>query len=178
MTDTERLLAIIEIQQLAYRYAVCVDARDLDGLVELFVPDVRVGREATGREALRADFDRQLRATGVSFLQVGNHVVDVADESSATGVVYCRGEIQEGGRESSRWIVQLIQYHDRYRRDGGRWRFVRRKHLLVYGADLGQSPVGLPPADWPRRQTGWGTVPGSLPSWRRFWGDGPGDGTP
>jgi hypothetical protein len=163
------LLDILEIQQLAQRYAVCVDARDLDRLVELFVPDVRVGREGSGREALRADFDRQLRATGVSFLQVGNHVVDFEDEGHATGVVYCRGEIQEGGREGTRWIVQLIQYHDRYERRDGRWLFVRRKHLLVYGAELGQSPLGLPPADWPRSQTGWGTVPASLPSWQRFW---------
>jgi ketosteroid isomerase-like protein len=166
------LLDSVEIQQLAQRYAVYVDARDLDRLVELFVPDVRVGREGRGREALRADFDRQLRATGVSFLQVGNHVVDFEDDERATGVVYCRGEIQEGGPESARWIIQLIQYHDRYERRDGRWLFVRRKHLLVYGAELGQSPLGLPPADWPRSQTGWGTVPASLPSWQRFWKGG------
>ena len=171
MTDSERLLAIVEIQQLAQRYAVYVDARDDDRLVELFVPDVQVGRAQRGREALRTDFDRQLRATGVSFLQVGNHVIDFADDAHASGVVYCRGEIQEGGRDSSRWIVQLIQYHDQYERRDARWLFVRRKHLLVYGADLGQSPLGLPAADWPRRQTGWGTVPASLASWRRFWGE-------
>jgi hypothetical protein len=171
VTDAERLLATLEIQQLAHRYAVYVDARELDELVELFVPDVRVGREGRGREALRADFERQLRGTGVSFLQVGNHVVDFEGEDEASGVVYCRGEIQAGGRESTRWIVQLIQYHDRYERREGRWLFVRRRHLLVYGADLGQSPIGLPPADWPRRQTGWGSVPESLPSWRRFWGE-------
>jgi ketosteroid isomerase-like protein len=157
VNETERWLATVEIQQLAHRYAVYVDARDIDRLVELFVPDVKVGSEGSGRAALRASFDRQLRATGVSFLQVGNHVVDFEDDAHATGVVYCRGEIQEGGRESTRWIVQLIQYHDRYERREGRWLFVRRKHLLVYGADLGQSPLGLPPADWPRR--------------RRFWGD-------
>jgi hypothetical protein len=98
--------------------------------------------------------------------------VDFEDEAHASGVVYCRAESQEGGRESTRWIVQLIQYHDRYERQGGRWLFVRRRHLLVYGADLGQSPLGLPAADWPRRQTGWGTVPASLPSWQRFWGEG------
>jgi len=174
VTSAERLLATVEIQQLAHRYAVYVDARDLDALVALFVPDVRVGREASGHAALRADFDAKLRATGVSFLQVGNHVVDFADEDHASGVVYCRGEIQEGGPEGSRWIIQLIQYHDSYERRAGRWLFVRRKHLLVYGAELGQSPLGLPPADWPANQTGWGTVPASLASWQRFWKGGPG----
>jgi len=169
MTDSERLLASVEIQQLAHRYAVALDARDLDALVALFVPDVRVGRERSGPDALRADFDRQLRSIGVSFLQVGNHVVDFEDASHARGIVYTRAEIQEGGRESTRWIVQLIQYHDRYEKRGARWLFARRKHLLVYGAELGQNPVGLPPAEWPQSQTGWGTVPESLPSWQRFW---------
>jgi hypothetical protein len=171
MTDSERLLASVEIQQLAHRYAVSLDARDLDALVALFVPDVRVGREESGRAALRADFDRQLRRIGVSFLQVGNHVVDFEDASHASGIVYTRAEIQEGGRKSTRWIVQRIQYHDRYEKRSEGWLFVRRKHLLVYGAELGQSPAGLPPAEWPRSQTGWGTVPESLPSWRRFWNE-------
>jgi len=171
MTDSERLLATVEIQQLAHRYAVSLDARDLDALVALFVPDVRVGREKSGRDALRADFDRQLRSIGVSFLQVGNHVVDFEDATHASGIVYTRAEIQEGGRESTRWIVQLIQYHDRYEKRSADWLFVRRKHLLVYGAELGQNPAGLPPAEWPRSQTGWGTVPESLPSWQRFWNE-------
>lgn len=172
MTDAERLLATVEIQQLAHRYAVALDARDLDALVALFVPDVRVGREKRGHQALRADFDRQLRTIGVSFLQVGNHVVDFEDDSHASGIVYTRAEIQEGGPESTHWIVQLIQYHDRYEKRDARWLFVRRKHLLVYGAELGQNPVGLAPADWPAHQTGWGTVPASLPSWQRFWKGG------
>ena len=172
MTAAERMLATVEIQQLAQRYAVYVDARDLERLVDLFVPDVRVGHGKSGHEALRADLARQLRATGVSFLHVGNHVVDFEDEDRASGVVYCRAESQEGGREGTRWIVQLIQYHDRYERRAGRWLFVRRRHLLVHGADLGQSPLGLPPADWPRRQTGSGTLPASLASWQRFWAEG------
>src|SRR5262249_40565635 len=41
MTDLERLLAYEEIRQLAARYALAVDARDLDALVELFVDDVK-----------------------------------------------------------------------------------------------------------------------------------------
>ncbi len=169
MSEPLRAAEIVEIQQLAQRYAVYLDARELDKLVELFVPDVRVGSAGRGREALRADFDRSLRAVGASFLQVGGHVVDFAGEERASGVVYCRGEIQDGGPESARWIVQAIQYHDDYERREGRWLFVRRRHLLVYGAELGENPLGLPPAEWPRRSTGRGSVPWSLESWRRFW---------
>ena len=39
----DRLESLAEIRQLPYRYALAVDSRDMDALVGLFVPDVRVG---------------------------------------------------------------------------------------------------------------------------------------
>ncbi len=48
-TALERLTARDEIRQLVYRYALAIDSRDIDLLVSLFVPDVRVGREGRGR---------------------------------------------------------------------------------------------------------------------------------
>ena len=165
MTDTERLLAYESIRQLACRYALAVDSRDLDSLVALFVDDVRVGRDRSGRPALRQDFDRQLRAVGVTILHVTNHVIDLEDDDRATGIVYCRAEIQEG----ERWITQAIQYRDAYARRDGRWLFVRREHLLWYGAELGQNPLALPPARWPENSTGRGTLPESWETWQRFW---------
>ena len=58
MTDGygRRLDAIesrLAIGQLPIRYAMAVDARDVDAWVSLFVPDVRVGRDGVGRDALR-----------------------------------------------------------------------------------------------------------------------------
>ena len=47
----DRLVAEAEIRQLVARYAVATDRRDLDALVALFVPDVRVGRDVSGRDA-------------------------------------------------------------------------------------------------------------------------------
>ena len=169
MTDVEKLLAYEEIRQLAARYAVYSDARDMDRLIDLYVPDVRVGRERSGHEALRADMDRAFRGVGVTFLHVGNHVIDLVDEDHATGIVYCRGEIQDGGIESDRWIIHAIQYHDTYERRNGRWLFVRRKHFLVYGAELGVNPLTLEPANWPASQTGIGTHPHVLETWQSFW---------
>lgn len=169
MTDIEKLLAYEEIRQLASRYAIAADARDLDTLVDLFVPDVRVGRERSGREALHADFDQSFRAVGVTFLHVGNHAIDLTDADHATGIVYCRAEIQDGGPDSDRWIIHTIQYHDTYARAEGRWLFVRRKHYLVYGAELGVNPLSLPAANWPASQTGMGTHPHDLPTWKAFW---------
>ena len=177
MTDSiqasvERLLAYEEIRQLASRYAIYLDARDLEKLIELFIPDVRVGREKSGREALRADFDSSLRSIGVSFLEIGNHAIELVDADHATGIVYCRAEIQDGGVTSERWIIQCIQYHDSYERRDEHWLFVRRKHFLVYGAELGTNPLTLPPADWPASQTGMGSHPHALPTWQMFWADG------
>ena len=173
MTDVERLLAYEEIRQLAARYSICADARDLDGLVSLFVPDVRVGRDRSGHEALKADFDRSFRQVGITFLNVGTHSIDLIDGDHATGIVYARGEIQDGGPESQRFIVHAIQYHDSYERRDGRWLFVRRKHFLVYGAELGVNPLTLAPANWPASQTGLGSHPQALASWKRFWDSKP-----
>jgi len=170
MDDLTRLLAYEEIRQLAARYALAVDSRNLDALVELFVPDVRVGQNRTGRAALREDFDRQLRGIGRSILNVGTHVIDLVDADHATGFVYCHGEIESDGR----WIHQAILYQDTYRRvEGGTgttgWCFVRRIHRLWYGAEPGVNPLTLPPADWPAHHDGLGTVPENFATWRNFW---------
>jgi hypothetical protein len=172
MNDVQRLLAYEEIRQLAARSAVYSDARDIDKLVELFVTDVRVGRDTYGREALHEDFSRSFRGVGITFLHVGNHVIDLIDEDHATGIVYCRGEIQDGGIDSDRFIIHAIQYHDTYQRAEGRWCFVRRKHFLVYGAPLGENPLSLEPANWPASQTGIGSHPQALDTWQRFWAAG------
>ena len=47
----DRLESLDEIRQLAAKYSVTLDMRDLDMHVNLFVPDVRVGKEGAGRQA-------------------------------------------------------------------------------------------------------------------------------
>ena len=167
MTDdrVDRLLAYEEIRQLVARYAVATDARDLDALVALFVDDVRVGVDAQGRVVLREFFDRTLREIGTTILNVGTHVIDFGDDDHATGIVYCRGEIQVGNQ----WVVQAIQYRDDYQRRDGHWYFARRRHLLWYGREVGTSPIGLAPANWPEQHTGTGELPDEWPTWRAFW---------
>lgn len=158
------LVAHEQIRQLASRYAVAMDARDLDTLVSLFVEDVRVGRDQVGRDALRANFTEQLRDLGVTILLVGNHVISLVDDDHATGIVSCRGEIEMGNQ----WVVQAIQYHDTYERRDGTWLFARRRHLLFYGADMLERPIGLPLAHWPASAVGKGDLPESLPTWQAF----------
>jgi hypothetical protein len=165
MDALELLVAHDEIRMLASRYAVAVDSRDLDALVALFVPDVRVGKDVVGHEALRASFAVSLSAIGVSILQVGTHLIDVADPDHATGVQYTAGQIEDGGR----WIHQSIVYRDTYARRDGHWLFVRRVHELFHGVEAWRNPLDQQPAEWPRHPDGRGTAPASFSSWDEFW---------
>ena len=160
-----RLLAYEEIRQLASRYAVAVDRRDLDALVALFVDDVRTGRETFGRESLRAQFDASLSDIGLSILNVGTHQIDLVDDDHATGHVYTKCEVHDRGR----WIHQAIRYDDTYERRDGSWLFTRRRHLLFYGAVMDWDPTALEPAEWPASQVGLGSVPFDDPTWAAFW---------
>lgn len=164
LDPVDRLVAYEEIRQLAARYALAVDSRDLDALVALFVDDVQVGADASGREALRASFNESLRGIGVSILNIGTHVIDLVDDDRATGHVYCKGEIQDGDR----WIHQAILYRDAYERRGAHWYFVRRVHELWYGVEAWRNPLAAEPADWPEHHDGRGTVPESWATWREF----------
>ena len=171
----DRLVAHEEIRQLAAHYAVALDSRDLDGLVALFAPDVQVGRSRSGRDALRRDFETSLAQVGVTILTVGTHAIDLIDGDRATGVVYCHGEIEVGDE----WVHQAILYRDTYRRvpEEG-WRFVRRVHELWYGVVVTPNPLDQPPAEWPARSVGRGTVPQSWPTWGSFWAARQGDARP
>jgi ketosteroid isomerase-like protein len=175
LTDIERVVARDEIRQLAYRYAWAVDTRDLDALVGLFVPDVRVTRETSGAEAFRAFWQDSLRAIGVSILFVGNHVIDFTGADHATGLVYCRCYLEpRDGPHPGRFVEQAILYRDTYERRDGRWLFVKRKHELWYGIETAERPLEQRVAAWPVHHDGLGTVPYDEPSWRAFWGDAAG----
>lgn len=158
------LTACEDIRQLASRYAIAMGHRDIDALVRLFVDDVRVGRDLVGRDALKANMSGQLAESRRTILQVTNHVIDVVDADHATGIVGTRGEIERGAD----WVVQVIEYHDTYERRGGEWLFVRRRHLLWYGADMLTRPNVLPDANWPQSQTGKGVLPEIIPSWQQW----------
>ncbi len=169
LSPLERLIAHDEIRQLVSRYAVAVDARDLDTLVSLFVPQVRVGRSRQGHAALREDFERSLGAVGVTILQVGTQVVDLVDADHATGTVYCSGQVEDGDR----WIHQSIVYHDTYTRHEGRWCFVRRVHELFHGVAAPTHPRRQHAANWPEHADGVGTAPESFGTWAAFWNERP-----
>ena len=94
----------LAIQQLAIRYAMAVDARDMEAWVRCFRPDVDMGRHGTGREALRRYIDPMVRRFCRSVHQICGHRIELSTRDTATGAIYCRAE-HEAGQE---WIVMAI----------------------------------------------------------------------
>ena len=166
----DRMESLAEIRQLAMRYGMAVDSRDLDMLVDLFAPDVRVGRGTGGREALKKWYDGALRSPRTTIHWVMNHIVDFDDADHATGVVYCRDELDHP--DADEWKIGTIQYWDRYARYDGRWCFVERRFHRWYVVDALTRPGhGAGVVD---EVSGLTTrqLPDVYPSWGAFWAAG------
>ena len=167
----DRLEALDRIRQLPAKYALALDMRDMDAMVSLFPADVRVGREASGRAALRAYMDGTLRSpfTGTSH-HIGGHVIEFDDPDHAHGVVYSKNEhetpVADGPGE---WVIMQMMYVDDYVRQDGRWYFARRLPLYWYATDLNKPPVGDRKMRWPGGEWSEGNFHKLFPSYAEFW---------
>lgn len=160
----DRLESIEAIRQLAARYALAIDSRDIDAWLSLFVDDVDCGSRGTGREALRTFIEPALRCFYRSVHLVGGHCIEFEDANRATGTVYCRAEHEVGDE----WVVMAIAYFDTYERRDGAWFFARRHEQHWYCAEQLERP-GQPFRSW----AGFADRPARLPeffaSWHGFW---------
>ena len=170
----DRVESQLAIGQLPARYALALDSRDLDALVDLFVPDVSVGGGTgeVGRPALKEFFRVNLSHFYRSMHLVAGHVIDFDDADHAHGVVYCRAEHEDAGR----WGIMVMNYKDVYARVDGRWLFVRRRLQPLYTCDIterpsgpdfnrgwGGAPLGQETQSWPAR------LPAEHPTFAAFW---------
>lgn len=155
----------LAIGQLPIRYALAVDGRDLDAWVSLFVPDVQVGRDAYGREALRAQIEPLLRTFRRSVHQICGHRIelDPSDPDRASGATYCRAEHEV----DDRWVVMAICYLDDYQRVDGEWLFRRRREQHWYAADIAEHPQAVGFDSW--HDGASPALPEAFPTWRAFW---------
>ncbi len=155
---------------LAAKYSLSLAMRDLDAHVNLFAPDIRVGRERIGRAHLKAWIDETLRNqfTGTSH-HIGGHIIEFADRHHAHGVVYSKNE-HEAGAE---WVIMQMLYWDDYERIGGRWYFRRRLPCYWYATDLNKPPIGDNKMRWPGREPYEGSWHALWPSWKEFWANAP-----
>ena len=130
------------IRALALAYAHHADRRQPELLAALFEPEGRLRMvwrsgstppaESRGHRQI-AKVVGQLRQFATTFHFVGNHTVAVAGDE-ATGEVYCEAHhVTAEGRDH----VMFIRYLDRYRRDGGVWRFAERDTFVEWMEERG-----------------------------------------
>lgn len=162
----DRLESLDAIRQLPAKYALALDMRDMDAMVGLFPADVRVGKDASGRLALRAYMDRTLRSpfTGTSH-HIGGHVIEFDDPDHAHGVVYSKNEHETGDE----WVIMQMMYVDDYVRTDGRWYFARRLPLYWYATDLNKPPIGENKMRWPGTEWVEGNFHKLFPSYAEYW---------
>lgn len=161
----ERVESQLAIQQLAARYAVAIDGRDLDAWVSLFVPDVDCGSHGKGRQALKKFIEPAVRTFYRSVHQICGQVIELLDADHAKGTVYCRAEHESAGK----WVVMAICYFDRYERRDGKWLFVRRAEKHWYSSDVLQRPGEPRFQNWAAWQDRQPSLPQDFPTWRSFW---------
>lgn len=162
----DRLESLDAIRQLAAKYSLTLDMRDLDMMVTLFPEDVRVGKNASGRQALRAYMDSTLRSpfTGTSH-HIGGHIIEFDDPDHAQGICYSKNEHETGDE----WVIMQMMYADNYVRQGGRWYFARRLPLYWYATDLNKPPVGEKKMRWPDTDWAEGNFHKLFPGFTEFW---------
>lgn len=166
-----RLEALEEIRQLAAKYAVALDMRDLNSLVNLFVDDVGVPGGKRGRAALRAWYDTQLRQGLLGSAHgVLGHIIDIHDADHASGLAYSRNDLET----ASVWVIELLAYLDSYERRDGRWLFARRTPLFWYESDITAPALGPEKIRWPDAPRDEGAFHDAFPSWDEFWAADPG----
>lgn len=166
MRRLDRLESLDEIRQLAAKYSLALDMRDLDAMAGLFPKDVRVGKGQSGREALRAWLDQTMRQqfTGTAH-HIGNHIIEFSDPDHACGVVYSKNEHET----ATEWVIMQMMYIDDYERIEGRWLFRRRLPLYWYATDLNKPPLGPNKMRWPGVEPYEGGFHDLFPSWKEFW---------
>ncbi|OJZ74358.1 polyketide cyclase [Mycobacterium paraffinicum] len=163
----DRVESSLAISQLPGKYAMALDARDLDALVALFVDDVDAGAEGRGRDALKRWYDRVLRRFYRSIHLICGHQFDFVDADHAIGAIYCRAEHEDGDG----WYVITMRYDDVYERRDGRWCFVKRREHPWYSVDVTERP-GPEFMRWPTDVRLRAAMPQRMPTWRAFWADG------
>jgi len=133
----ERLESRFAIQDLAARYSVAVDSKDIDSLVRLYVEDFVITPDQVGRDAVRARFHGLLKTFGRSIHLIVGQTVDFASAEHALGTVYCRAEAER----PDGWAVSMIGYFDRYERRDREWLIAARQVRTFYERPLSPPPL-------------------------------------
>jgi uncharacterized protein (TIGR02246 family) len=120
------------LRQLVSRYSDAVNRGDADEFVSCWteVGEWNPGKAVSGREAIRAQFDK-VAASNSWLQQTAPNAVFEVDESAGTGAG--RVTIHESFKSKKAGAGELLGvYHDRYRRVAGTWLFDERRLEVVH----------------------------------------------
>jgi hypothetical protein len=137
-------LLLPHAQNLAYRYALAIDSKNVDLMAALFSDRSSFGHWGVGQVGARAYYSEIWRRFGRSRHFVSNVIVTSIDEGSARGIVYCQSEQEwETG-----WTRRPLAYFDDYVVSSEGWTFLRRKVCTWDGEQWasGRRSVPLPDA--------------------------------
>ena len=162
----------IEIGELAHRYAVAVDDRDMATLADCYTRDAvfdSVGGRTVGRDAIIEYFAGRFRLMGPTRHLPVSSVLEFHGDDEARGQVLAHAELGMDGRT----IFSALRYDDHYRREDGRWRFQERRLQQLYAMPLAELATGLAESRrkrWPGTEPTVDDIPEDLPTWQAFVG--------
>ena len=154
----KELQAKDEIRDLVFSYCEAIRNRDIDLLVTLYTLDASFGSMGTGEDALKAMAEATMEQLEFAVILVANHRITFLSKREAKGEVWARCYAQNK-REG--YYEQIIKYIDQYELtksqnlETASWKFKHRRHHLWFGQSK-ESPLTLPPADWPKNNIGLG----------------------
>lgn len=130
---------VVELNQLAYRYAAAVDTCDEALFLSVFTPDARLRSYHPDAEQPFADLTGHAQLASIPNTMRGmyratthmmtNHLVDVAGDN-ATGQVLCTARHLDPDGAST--INVIIRYVDRYERKDGAWKIADRQIRFLW----------------------------------------------
>lgn len=130
---------IVELNQLAYRYAAGVDRCDIELLASAFTPDGRVRAYHPGSEEPFADMTGPDQIAAIPNAMRGahrhtmhmmtNHLVDIEGEQG-TGTVLCTARHLDPDGKSA--LNVNIRYEDVYVRHDGAWKIADRRIRFLW----------------------------------------------
>jgi len=179
LTPIDQLLAKDEIRELALRYALGVDGKDLEAVAALFAPDVDNGRYGPGPEGVKRFYDQSLRKFHCSMHLVANHVINLEDAAHANGIVYCYA--RHHVLEPEHWFDEALAYWDTYECVDVGWCFRRRRVRSWYRQHIDHPEHGnarvivTSEATGPKRG---GSMPEAFATFEDFWSRPPFDAHP
>ena len=131
--DAAQVSDILELKDLALRYAQAVDGRNAEALCALFEEDGVIdgsGYLARGHGEISRITSLLSKRYQATFHSVQNHTIRLAGDEAEGEVYALSHHLRKEPDDSLVDYVMVMRYRDRYVRGPQGWRF-RQRHILL-----------------------------------------------